>query len=347
MTAARGPTRTHRLSIGLVLGVAIAASFACAATPRAANATSPYLEPFSVDRAKEMPAYRYANMTNEEAFAALDERGVAYEKVGPHGTVRAPIRLTGRLHGVDIHGALPAAQRAGSLFEVLDARLALALDDFCAILEQHDVVELVHYSMYRPNVAKPESEEEAQPDRKPTASTIAAAAGSEKKGSKKRAQGKSAKRPGGKERKGDSKPGATGKDTNKKASKDAGGGKPIKSLKAAEKEHKSEPPQRRRKWAPPGTRHPAGLAIDLGSLVKKDGSVLQVARDFGGGIGQKTCGAGAAEASSAAGRELREILCAAHDSAVFTYALTPHYDADHADHFHLEIKPEVTWLLYQ
>lgn len=330
---------SSRLSIGLVAGMVVAASFACVAAPRAASATSPYLEPFTVERAKEMPAYRYANMTNDEAFAELEARSIPFEKVGPHGTVRAPIRLTGKLHGVDIHGALPAEQRADSMFEVLDARLALALDDFCVILEQHDVVELVHYTMYRPNVAKPESEEAASPAK------IAHAQAPEK-GLKKRAQnGKSAKRRSAGKRA--TKQDAPKKDSTKRPKKGGDDAKPLKTLKADKIGKTVVPPKPRQKWAPPGTRHPAGLAIDVGSLKKKDGTILQVARDFGGGIGSQTCGAGAPEGGSAAAKELREIVCAAHDGGVFTYALTPNYNADHADHFHLEIKPEVTWLLYQ
>jgi hypothetical protein len=33
-------------------------------------------------------------------------------------------------------------------------------------------------------------------------------------------------------------------------------------------------------WAPPGTRHPAGLAIDVALLHKKDGTWLSVASHF-------------------------------------------------------------------
>jgi hypothetical protein len=56
---------------------------------------------------------------------------------------------------VTIHGALPPAERAASAFEILDARLALALDDFCALLARHDVVEIVHFTMYRPPAELP------------------------------------------------------------------------------------------------------------------------------------------------------------------------------------------------
>jgi hypothetical protein len=99
-------------------------------------------------------------------------------------------------------------------------------------------------------------------------------------------------------------------------------------------------------WAPPGTRHPAGLAIDVGLLHKKDGHWLSVARQFQGHIGDKTCGDGAYVPESPDARELRALVCEASDLGVFTYVLTPDYNAAHVDHFHMEIKPGVRWFLY-
>ncbi len=49
---------------------------------------------------------------------------------------------------------LPASQRATSLYEIIDCRLALALDDFAAQLAAHDVTEVVHFSIYRPPSAR-------------------------------------------------------------------------------------------------------------------------------------------------------------------------------------------------
>ena len=40
--------------------------------------------------------------------------------------------------------------RATSPYEIVDCRLVLALDDFAQILARHDIVEVRHYSMYRP-----------------------------------------------------------------------------------------------------------------------------------------------------------------------------------------------------
>ncbi len=296
-------------------------------------------------------------MTNDEAFAELDRRGVRYERVGPHGTTRAPIRLGGRLHGVDIHGALPAEQRASSMFEVLDARLALALDDFAAILERHDVVEVVHYSLYRPNVPAPDP----------------SSAAPEKKKSPRRESRAAKRRPAEEQNDAPDPPARPRRGVKTSLSGptksldlvEIGGGSSL-AKKANEKRTvarrsttsgaperaragrtSTAPAKPHRKWAPPGERHPAGLAIDLAILKKRDGTILTVASDFHGAIGQKTCGAGAPKSEDAGGAELRDILCEARERGVFTYALTPNYDHDHADHFHLELKPGVGWFMYQ
>jgi hypothetical protein len=98
--------------------------------------------------------------------------------------------------------------------------------------------------------------------------------------------------------------------------------------------------------APPGTRHPAGLAIDVGLLHKKDGRWLSVARHFRGHIGDKTCGEGSRVADDPDAKEMRALVCEPADLGIFTYTLTPNYNAAHVDHFHMEIKPGVRWFLY-
>jgi hypothetical protein len=215
-----------------------------------------YLEMPGAGEATDTPAYLYANLSNADAFAELDRREIPYRKVKEkiHG-VRAPIRLTGRLHGVWIHSVLPEPQRATTPFEILDARLALALHDFCAILEHHDVVEVVHFTMYRP----------------------------------------------------------------------AG-------------ELREDPNQ-------PQTRHPGGMAIDVGALKKRNGDWLAVGPHWPGSIGSQTCGRGARKLVSRRGRELVSILCEASDQRIFHYMLSPHFNREHHDHWHLEIKPAVKWFL--
>ncbi len=204
----------------------------------------------------QSPAFRYANLTNAAAYAELDRRALPYARLseGPSG-VRAPVRLTGTLHGVAVHSALPPGERASSVYEVLDARLALALDDFCALLERHEIVELVHYTMYRPG-ASPRADSDLLP-----------------------------------------------------------------------------------------TRHPGGLAIDVGALRKRDGTWLDVGQQWQSDIGKKTCGPGAKKQTGARAEELVGIVCETADSRLFHYMLTPHYNAAHHDHVHLEIKPGVRWFL--
>lgn len=399
----------------------------------AVAAGSPYLEVVDPAEATRSPAYRYANMTNEEAFAELDRRHILYTKQAPTVGVRAPVRLTGRLHGVHVHSSLPPEQRPSTPFEILDARLALSLDDFCAILARHDVDELIHYTMYRPNVPPPgwTASVEARPESKGDDAKSASARGkaTEKGGDKPgdgRGTGRSAKKKaapptslakGQRTGKGAPAPAAKrGSDRRKDAygvalddaeepaldeiatDKDAEGdlelssegdrdgaksapkgGAPAASSKrgaasraasAGKAAHptaigstsrrtatalRRPPPKdadegegdhQHGKWAPPGTRHPAGLAIDVGAVHKRDGRWLSIASHFDGKIGQRTCGAGAVVPESSDAKELRAIVCEARSEGVFTYALTPNFNADHVDHVHFEIKPGVTWFLY-
>lgn len=198
------------------------------------------------------PALRYAALEPAACRAELKKRGVPHVVEGATNGVDLPIRLTGNLHGVDVHGLEPPAKRATSPWEILDCRLALALDDLTALLAKHDVVEAIHMSMYRP------------------------------------------------------------------------------------------PPKGEKKHA----RHSAALAIDLGTLVRKDGTKLSVLADWHGHIGAKTCGPGAApQPPTKEALELRAILCEVYDAQLFNVVLTPNYNKPHANHFHLEVTRGVSWFL--
>lgn len=96
------------------------------------------------------PAYRYANMSNVEVERELVRRKIDFDKLTDIPGAKFPIRLGGRLRGVWVHSVLPANERKESPYEILDGRLALALDDFCGLLAAHGFVELIHYTMYRP-----------------------------------------------------------------------------------------------------------------------------------------------------------------------------------------------------
>jgi hypothetical protein len=199
------------------------------------------------------PARRYASLDKETCEAQLVVRGVPFVRVEEARGVLAPVRLSGPIHGVSFHTGLPPAKRASSPWEIVDCRLALALDDFALQLSRHDIVDVLHYSIYRP---------------------------------------------------------------------------PSDSW----------PPDRI------ASRHPGALAIDAGVFIKKDGTKLDVERDFHGRVGAVTCGPGAGP-SPATGEaiELREIVCDAADAKLFNVALTPDYNWEHRNHFHLEVAANVKW----
>jgi hypothetical protein len=226
------------------------------AEPRLDAKDNKYLEIPEVAEATSSAAYRYANMTDAQALAELERRGISFiTATPPMPGVRLPIRLTRPLRGVTIRSTLPPEQRSSSPFDILDARLALALDDFCRILARHDVVEVVHFTIYRPASSVPPDPNLAQ------------------------------------------------------------------------------------------TRHPGGMAIDVGALRKRDGDWLAVGPHWPARIGAKTCGQGGRSLRDRRGRELISILCETADQRIFHYMLTPHFDTAHADHLHLEIKPGVKWFL--
>jgi hypothetical protein len=192
-------------------------------------------------------------MTATTCEKELRTRGVPFSVVPEARGVLLPVRLTGPIRGVTYRTQLPERSRATSPYEILDCRLALALDDFSRILEEHEIVEVVHYSMYRP------------------------------------------------------------------------------------------PNARDLRGSNLGTRHSGALAIDAGSFTKKDGTKIVVEKDFHGGIGQRACGV--PPPADAHAKELREIVCAAADQKLFNVALTPDYNWQHRNHFHLEVTPNVSWFI--
>ncbi len=105
----------------------------------------------------------------------------------------------------------------------------------------------------------------------------------------------------------------------------------------------------RGRWARvKGQRHAAGVAIDIVELVKRDGSVLNILRDFHGqGVRSRTCGADAPKPTQPEAVELREFVCAVDASRSFNLLLTPHYDRRHKDHLHLEVRRGIRWFLTQ
>lgn len=96
------------------------------------------------------PATRYGKMSGHACLREVAKRKLPVVAAGETRGVPIPVRITGELHGVRVHSGLPRSQWTTSPYEIVDCRLALAIDDFTALLAKHDVVEVVHMSAYRP-----------------------------------------------------------------------------------------------------------------------------------------------------------------------------------------------------
>jgi hypothetical protein len=95
-----------------------------------------------------------------------------------------------------------------------------------------------------------------------------------------------------------------------------------------------------------GKQHCAALAVDLAVFKKKDGSTLNVDRDFKGKVGTKTCTAPIRQTPrDAASSELWSFACDAAERAIFNVILTPNFNKQHKNHFHVEITPDAAWML--
>ncbi len=136
-TAAQEPP--HGAQDGTILG----ATFGAAEGISQAGLWSPQTTATS-------PTQKYAGLDKATCEAELGRRKIGFDRVGEARGVVAPVRLTGTVGGVSFHSMLPAAQRKTSPYEIYDCRLVLALDDFAKILKNHDIVEVIHYSVYRP-----------------------------------------------------------------------------------------------------------------------------------------------------------------------------------------------------
>lgn len=91
-------------------------------------------------------------------------------------------------------------------------------------------------------------------------------------------------------------------------------------------------------------RHPGGLAIDAAVFVRDDGVELNVTRDFHGRLGAPVCGPTARVSPQPEARALRAIFCDAVREGLFHVALSPNFNDEHHNHFHLEITRSVSWL---
>jgi hypothetical protein len=130
-------------AVGVVSGISVA--HAGSSVPDVVSTGTPPAE-----EKQDVPAHRYARLDRSSCEGELRRRGVFFESVDEARGVLAPIRLTGPLHGVTYRTELPTGKRASSPWEIVDCRLALALDDFASQLAAHDIVEVIHFSVYRP-----------------------------------------------------------------------------------------------------------------------------------------------------------------------------------------------------
>ena len=100
---------------------------------------------------EERPATRYIALGNDECLAELDTRGIAYTRVIDRTGLATPVRLVdGDLSGVRFKTLLSDKERARSPYEILDCRLVLALDDWAKQLAPLGIVDVKHFSGYRP-----------------------------------------------------------------------------------------------------------------------------------------------------------------------------------------------------
>jgi hypothetical protein len=137
-----------------IAGASAAAKPAKKARPRrTSSSTAAHLN--APSDAKDTPAYHYAQLSQDDCEAELTSRHIEFVRETAIG-VLAPVRLTGPLHGVMFRTDQSEKARETSRWEIADCRLVLALDDFTEVLRSHDIVEVRHYSMYRPPSGWPE-----------------------------------------------------------------------------------------------------------------------------------------------------------------------------------------------
>jgi hypothetical protein len=93
-----------------------------------------------------------------------------------------------------------------------------------------------------------------------------------------------------------------------------------------------------------GEQHCAALAVDVGSFKQRDGTVLNVERDFHGRIGTLACRNDEHPTpETPVAKELWEIACEAAGKN-FLVVLTPNWNSEHRNHMHLELTTH-DWVL--
>jgi hypothetical protein len=103
-------------------------------------------------------ANEIAALSDRACFRALQRARVPFERVRASvAGITAPVRVTGALHGVRY-----IASERREIHELMDCRLAVALVRFSRMLQHLGVVEVRHYSIYRPPGARAAQEQPNQ-----------------------------------------------------------------------------------------------------------------------------------------------------------------------------------------
>jgi hypothetical protein len=110
------------------------------------------------ERLGRAPATRYANLTEQQCREELKRLGLPVERVRrPTPGVATPVRIVGKFHGVQF-----SAPGGKTPYGVLDCRMALAINDFAALLVRFDVVKVRIDNIYRRGAHLPRSRKRSQ-----------------------------------------------------------------------------------------------------------------------------------------------------------------------------------------
>ncbi len=90
-------------------------------------------------------------------------------------------------------------------------------------------------------------------------------------------------------------------------------------------------------------RHAGGLAIDAAVFALDDGTEYDVSHEFRGALDTPACGPDARVLPAPGARLLRGLFCDAARLGIFHVMLSPNYNDEHHNHFHLEITRSVPW----
>jgi len=92
--------------------------------------------------------------------------------------------------------------------------------------------------------------------------------------------------------------------------------------------------------------HAAAMAIDVSHFEFDDGTSFSVEDDWANATpGVSPCVS--LDGESDHQRRVRRVVCAASASGLFQVVLTPHHNAAHRNHVHLEVRPDVTWRILE